>query len=254
MQMSKGNGRRKHLWCHRALIIRRLLALLRHRLDTWRIPDRRGSRRRNLCAVPEQLRFLPDGAYYPGPSLTFPNRVLTNWQGWFIFTFLLVICTLRSTVAFFLLFFTLDMAFLLLGIGYLKASGPAGAMAPNTGCIKAGGAFAILAAFLAWYNALAGIADSTNRSVNCFFFFADVTCGGCNSLLADTHSVLASSSSPSRTSPGRTRVANAATRSTTARRAPTRPSRTLTPIPHVIEAFGLGVMCFRFVFPSGGLV
>jgi len=39
------------------------------------------------------------------------------------------------------------MAFLLLGIGYLlNASG-----GPNESCIKAGGAFGILAAFLAWY-------------------------------------------------------------------------------------------------------
>jgi len=79
-------------------------------------------------------------------------------MGWFIFTFILLICTLRSTVAFFLLFFTLDMAFLLLGIGYLQN----GSGAPNEGCIKAGGAFGILAAFLAWYNALAGIADNSN--------------------------------------------------------------------------------------------
>ncbi|KAF2453853.1 GPR1/FUN34/yaaH family-domain-containing protein [Lineolata rhizophorae] len=79
-------------------------------------------------------------------------------MGWFIFTFLLLICTLRSTVAFFLLFFTLDLAFLLLGIGYLQNDGGA----PHTGCIRAGGAFGILAAFLAWYNALAGLADSSN--------------------------------------------------------------------------------------------
>ncbi|TKA79130.1 Acetate permease A [Friedmanniomyces simplex] len=79
-------------------------------------------------------------------------------MGWFIFTFLLLICTLRSTVAFFLLFFTLDMAFLMLGIAYLLN----GSGAPNGGCLKAGGAFGILAAFLAWYNALAGIADPSN--------------------------------------------------------------------------------------------
>jgi len=79
-------------------------------------------------------------------------------MGWFIFTFLLLICTLRSTVAFFFLFFTLDMAFLLLGIGYLKNDGTH----PQSQCIKAGGAFGIMAAFTAWYNALAGIADSSN--------------------------------------------------------------------------------------------
>jgi succinate-acetate transporter protein len=63
-------------------------------------------------------------------------------------------------VAFFLLFFTLDLAFLLLGVGYLHPASPQGA--PNTGCIRAGGAFGMLAAFLAWYNALAGIADTSN--------------------------------------------------------------------------------------------
>ncbi len=74
-----------------------------------------------------------------------------------------------------MLFFTLDMAFLLLGIGYLtNASGE-----PQAQCIKAGGGFGILAAFLAWYNALAGIADSSNRSVacsitHCIFTSADI--------------------------------------------------------------------------------
>jgi succinate-acetate transporter protein len=76
--------------------------------------------------------------------------------GWFIFTFILLLCTLRSTVAFFLLFFFLDMAFLLLAIGYIVGGGAA----TNVKCIKAGGYFALFAAFAAWYNALAGIADS----------------------------------------------------------------------------------------------
>jgi succinate-acetate transporter protein len=82
-------------------------------------------------------------------------------MGWFIFTTILLICTLRSTVAFFMLFFTLDLAFLMLGIGYLNAD----AAGPQSGCIKAGGYFGLFAAFLAWYNALAGIADNSNRSV-----------------------------------------------------------------------------------------
>merc|ERR1712000_582639 len=80
------------------------------------------------------------------------NNIGLFLMGWFIFTFILLICTLKSTVAFFFLFFTLDLAFLLLGIGYLR----------NSGGIKAGGAFGILAAFAAWYNALAGIADTSN--------------------------------------------------------------------------------------------
>ena len=52
------------------------------------------------------------------------------------------------------------MAFLLLGIGYLQHDAKG---APNVPVTKAGGFFALLAAFLAWYNALAGIADDSNR-------------------------------------------------------------------------------------------
>ncbi|KAL9098213.1 MAG: hypothetical protein Q9163_006085 [Psora crenata] len=79
--------------------------------------------------------------------------------GWFIFTFLLVLCTLRSTLAFFTLFLSLDLAFMLLGIAYLHRDA---AGMPNVPIEKAGGFFALLAAFMAWYNALAGIADDSN--------------------------------------------------------------------------------------------
>ena len=71
----------------------------------------------------------------------------------------MLLCTLRSTVAFFLLFLTLDLAFLCLGIAYSDRPGPT---EPNTTAVRAGGAFGILAAFLAWYNALAGILDRGN--------------------------------------------------------------------------------------------
>ncbi|KAI4119742.1 MAG: hypothetical protein LQ345_000416 [Seirophora villosa] len=80
-------------------------------------------------------------------------------MGWFIFTTILLIATLRSTVAFFFLFFTLDLAFLLLGISYLQRDA-AGEV--NVPVHKAGGFFGLLAAFAAWYNALAGIADDSN--------------------------------------------------------------------------------------------
>lgn len=73
---------------------------------------------------------------------------------------MLLLATLRSTVAFFFLFFTLDLTFLLLGIGYLHRNAKG---APTPSIIKAGGAFGILAAFAAWYNALAGILDDSNR-------------------------------------------------------------------------------------------
>ncbi|KAI1099677.1 GPR1/FUN34/yaaH family-domain-containing protein [Jackrogersella minutella] len=80
--------------------------------------------------------------------------------GWFIFTFLLLLCTLRSTVMFFLLFLTLDMAFLMLACG--EFAGSNGAAAASKKLAQAGGGFGLLAAFLAWYNAFAGIADSSN--------------------------------------------------------------------------------------------
>ncbi|KAL8669471.1 MAG: hypothetical protein Q9168_005944 [Polycauliona sp. 1 TL-2023] len=80
-------------------------------------------------------------------------------MGWFIFTFVLLLVTLRSTVAFFFLFFTLDLAFLFLGIGYLQRDST---NSPNPPLIKTGGFFGLLAAFAAWYNALAGIADDSN--------------------------------------------------------------------------------------------
>ncbi|KAH8430961.1 acetate uptake transporter family protein [Aspergillus melleus] len=80
-------------------------------------------------------------------------------MGWFIFTFLLVTCTVKSTVTFFSLFLSLDLAFLLLGIGYMRRDAME---VPNAAIIKSGGFFALLAAFLAWYIALAGIADDSN--------------------------------------------------------------------------------------------
>ncbi|KAJ5959882.1 uncharacterized protein N7479_007032 [Penicillium vulpinum] len=89
----------------------------------------------------------------------FYNSMGLFLMGWFIFTTILLFCTLKSTVAFFLLFFTLDLTFLLLGICYLQR-GPDGH--PNANVQKAGGFFGFLAAFAAWYNALAGIADTSN--------------------------------------------------------------------------------------------
>jgi len=87
----------------------------------------------------------------------FNNALGYFLAGWFIFTFILLLCTLRSTVAFFLLFFFLDLAFLFLFLSHLYAS-PKGA--PDTNLKKAGGYFGLFAAIMAWYNALAGMADS----------------------------------------------------------------------------------------------
>ncbi|PIB01991.1 Acetate permease A [Cercospora beticola] len=88
----------------------------------------------------------------------FMNSFGLYLMGWFIFTFLLFLLTLRSTVAFSFLFFTLMLAFLMLGIAYLNFT----TEGPNIPCLRAGGAFGIIAAFAAWYNALAGMADTSN--------------------------------------------------------------------------------------------
>lgn len=75
-------------------------------------------------------------------------------MGWFIFTFILVLCTLRSTVAFFLLFFTLDLAFMFLGIGKFYPD--------KTAITIVGGVFGLMSAFFAFYNAFAGLANNEN--------------------------------------------------------------------------------------------
>ena len=83
-------------------------------------------------------------------------------QGWFIFTTVIVIATLRSNLALFFVFFTLDLVFLLLGLGYLHRDAKGN---PNTPIIKAASLFSLLTAFGAWYVALAGLLNESNRYV-----------------------------------------------------------------------------------------
>lgn len=87
----------------------------------------------------------------------FTNAVGIFLVGWFIFTFFLMLMTLKSTVAFFSIFFFLSITFLLLAIAEFKADGVA--------VQKAGGVFGLLTAFAAWYNAYAGIANSQNSYI-----------------------------------------------------------------------------------------
>jgi succinate-acetate transporter protein len=65
----------------------------------------------------------------------------------------MLVCTLRNSVAFFFLFFTLDMAFLMLAIGEYTET---------AACLKAGGYFGLFAAFAAWYCALAQMLNRDN--------------------------------------------------------------------------------------------
>jgi len=73
--------------------------------------------------------------------------------GWFIFTFFLCLMTLKSTVAFFSIFFFLSITFLLLAITNFNGS---------LLVQKAAGVFGVITAFCAWYNAYAGIANEQN--------------------------------------------------------------------------------------------
>lgn len=149
--------------------------------------------------------------------------------GWFIFTFLLLLCTVRSTVMFFLLFFTLDIAFLMLSCHYYALSN--GATSAALRLQQAGGGFGMIAAFLAWYNAFAGIADSRCVANRLYSY--------CYSMPADLDTATHSSSSPSSTSHGLRRVAGPGAR----------PSARLykSLIDRLVCVRALSTLCYYFV-------
>ncbi|GMM32952.1 Ady2 protein [Saccharomycopsis crataegensis] len=76
--------------------------------------------------------------------------------GWAIFTFMLWLCTIRSTWAFTSLFFFLFVTFLLLAVGQFTG---------EVGCTRAGGVVGIVVAFISWYNAYAGLATKSNTYI-----------------------------------------------------------------------------------------
>jgi len=102
-------------------------------------------------------------AYTPAASTTDMKHLSSALGfyliGWWIFTTICLIATLRTTVAFLSLFFTLDLAFLMLGCAHF-ITGPGGH--PSKNLTTAGGVFGLMAAFLAWYCALAGMLDEKN--------------------------------------------------------------------------------------------
>ncbi|KAH8668266.1 GPR1/FUN34/yaaH family-domain-containing protein [Tricladium varicosporioides] len=101
-------------------------------------------------------------------SLEFQHAFSLFLFGWFIFTTILLVCTLSSSLAHFSIFLTLDIAFLTLALGrmypHVSSTTAAGVeiWSPHAGLTYAGGVFGMLAAFAAWYNALAGIAASNH--------------------------------------------------------------------------------------------
>lgn len=84
--------------------------------------------------------------------------------GWFIFTVLVWIATLRSTLIFNMLILTVWLAFLMLATGYVDNTDGV----PNKQLVIAGGAFGIMAGFLAWWVMVAGVINKENRSVHPF--------------------------------------------------------------------------------------
>ena len=79
-------------------------------------------------------------------------------MGWFIFTTLMMMLTLKSTVAMFLMFFCLDLSFLFSGVSHLYNDG----VSPHIPLLRIAGAFGLVSSFSAWYNAFSGVADNTN--------------------------------------------------------------------------------------------
>ncbi|KAH8929520.1 putative FUN34-transmembrane protein [Atractiella rhizophila] len=100
--------------------------------------------------------YIPDSgilAAFEGEEGQLVSSVGIYLATWFIFTTLMLICTLRSSWGLIALFFFLDITFLLL---------MAGEFTENVKVHKAGGAFGIITAFIAWYVGLAGILTPDN--------------------------------------------------------------------------------------------
>ncbi|KAF9576754.1 hypothetical protein EC968_005527 [Mortierella alpina] len=103
------------------------------------------------------------GAGYAGDKI--PEHTLDNALGifllsWGIFTFILWIATLRSTLTLSSMFFILTVTFFVLSSAHLSHQ------APGNVVTKVGGGLGVITALLAWYNAAAGLYDQTNTYVH----------------------------------------------------------------------------------------
>ncbi|CCH59921.1 hypothetical protein TBLA_0C01060 [Henningerozyma blattae CBS 6284] len=76
--------------------------------------------------------------------------------GWTLFTLGLLFCTMKSTIMFFALFFFLFITFLLLTIGEFTG---------RSGVKTTAGVFGVITAFIAWYNAYAGVSNRQNSYI-----------------------------------------------------------------------------------------
>lgn len=93
------------------------------------------------------------GAAYEETPSQLANAVGFYLLGWTIFSAGLTLCTMKSTFAFFSLFFLLTITFLLLTIGEFSG---------KVGVTRAGGVVGVIVSFIAWYNAYAGVATREN--------------------------------------------------------------------------------------------
>jgi len=79
--------------------------------------------------------------------------------GWAIFTFMLTLCTFKSTAAFCALFSFLTLTFILLA---------GGAFSGKVGVTRAGGVVGVITGLLGLYNAFAGVANKTNSYITAY--------------------------------------------------------------------------------------
>ncbi|ODV80503.1 uncharacterized protein CANTADRAFT_4532 [Suhomyces tanzawaensis NRRL Y-17324] len=90
---------------------------------------------------------------YADDPVQMGNAVGFFLLGWAVFTFIMLLLTLKSTVMFIALFLTLDMAFILLAVANMTGS---------ASVTKAGGIFCVITACCGWYCAFAGVATKQN--------------------------------------------------------------------------------------------
>jgi succinate-acetate transporter protein len=100
--------------------------------------------------------FIPAGAKAIDPTILHP-ALGVFLLGWTIFTGLMFLGTLRSTIALMAVFGFLFLTFLALALGELL---------PSTTMHTVGGYLGIITALVAWYTALAGILASSKSMFN----------------------------------------------------------------------------------------
>lgn len=105
------------------------------------------------------LSFWAYVAFYAKDVPAEHHGIAAGWYliAWAIFTSLMLVAALRTTVVLAVLFAVLDVTFVLLGLGALFGS---------AGLTVAGGALGLVTAALAWYLCVAGVTASTfGRSI-----------------------------------------------------------------------------------------